>query len=110
MCRTTTTLWAPYVMRSNRSLKRSGISNKRCACIRQAASSYGLAKIHKQQGHYAAALEELRAAGAVDPNSASVYYLRAQNLLAMGLRQEAKTEFAKAASCAKLPATSWSAK
>lgn len=65
---------------------------------RQAASSYGLAKIHKQQGHYAAALEELRAAGAVDPNSASVYYLRAQTLLAMGRRQEAKTEFAKAAS------------
>ena len=98
-------------MRSNRSLKRSGISNKRCACDpRQAASSYGLAKIHKQQGHYAAALEELRAAGAVDPNSASVYYLRAQTLLAMGGGRKPRQSSQKLPACAKLPATSWSAK
>jgi tetratricopeptide (TPR) repeat protein len=63
----------------------------------QAASAYGLAKIYKQQGKYPAALDMLRAAGDIDPHSASVYYLRGQTLLAMGRRQQAKSEFAEAA-------------
>jgi len=57
------------------------------------ASEYGLAKIYKQQGKYAAALEALHAAGAIDPRSSSVYYLRGQILFAMGRRQEAKSQF-----------------
>jgi tetratricopeptide (TPR) repeat protein len=60
-------------------------------------SDYGLAKIYKQQGKYAAALEALRAAGAIDPQSASVYYLRGQILFAMGRRGEAKSQFDEAA-------------
>jgi tetratricopeptide (TPR) repeat protein len=63
----------------------------------QAASDYGLAKIYKQQGKYGAALEMLRAAGAIDPNSASVYYLRGQILFATGRRREARSEFDEAA-------------
>jgi tetratricopeptide (TPR) repeat protein len=60
-------------------------------------SDYGLAKIYKQQGKYAAALEALRGAGAVDAQSSSVYYLRGQVLFAMGRKAEAKVEFDKAA-------------
>lgn len=60
-------------------------------------SDYGLAKIYKQQGKYAQALEALRAAGAIDPKSASVYYLRGQVLFAMGRRAQAKPEFDEAA-------------
>jgi tetratricopeptide (TPR) repeat protein len=60
-------------------------------------SDYGLAKIYKQQGKYAAALEALREAGAVDAQSSSVYYLRGQVLFAMGRKAEAKAEFDKAA-------------
>jgi tetratricopeptide (TPR) repeat protein len=63
----------------------------------QGASDYGLAKIYKQQGNYAAALELLRAAGAIDPQSASVYYLRGQILFAQGRRREAKSQFDEAA-------------
>lgn len=59
----------------------------------QGASDYGLAKIYKQQGRYDLALAALRAAGAIDPKSASVYYLRGQILYAMGRRKEAKPEF-----------------
>ena len=60
-------------------------------------SDYGLAKVYKQQGKYAAALDALRAAGAIDPQSSSVYYLRGQVLFAMGRRREAKSEFDEAA-------------
>jgi tetratricopeptide (TPR) repeat protein len=60
-------------------------------------SDYGLAKIYKQQGKYAAAIEALRAAGAIDPQSSSVYYLRGQVLFAMGRRTEAKSQFDEAA-------------
>jgi tetratricopeptide (TPR) repeat protein len=60
-------------------------------------SDYGLAKIYKQQGKYLAALEALRAAGAIDPQSSSVYYLRGQILFAMGRRGEAKPQFDEAA-------------
>jgi tetratricopeptide (TPR) repeat protein len=59
-------------------------------------SDYGLAKIYKQQGKYAAALDVLRAAGAIDPQSSSVYYLRGQILFAMGRRSEAKSQFDQA--------------
>jgi tetratricopeptide (TPR) repeat protein len=61
------------------------------------SSDFGLAKIYKQQGKYAEALNALRAAGAMDPQSASVYYLRGQVLFAMGRRAEAKPEFDEAA-------------
>jgi tetratricopeptide (TPR) repeat protein len=60
-------------------------------------ANYGLAKIYKQQGKYAAALDALHAAGAIDPRSSSVYYLRGQILYAMGRRQEAKLQFKEAA-------------
>ena len=60
-------------------------------------SDYGLAKIYKQEGKFAEALAALRAAGAIDPNSSSVYYLRGQVLFAMGRKVEAKREFDEAA-------------
>ena len=64
---------------------------------RQGASDYGLAKIYKQQGKYAQALEALRSAGGIDPASASVHYLRGQILRAMGRPAAAKLEFTEAA-------------
>jgi tetratricopeptide (TPR) repeat protein len=60
-------------------------------------SDYGLAKIYKRQGKYAAALAALDAAGAIDPRSSSVYYLRGQTLFAMGRRAQAKSQFDEAA-------------
>jgi tetratricopeptide (TPR) repeat protein len=60
-------------------------------------SDFGLAKIYKQQGKYAEALNALHAAGAIDAQSASVHYLRGQVLTAMGRRAEAKPEFDEAA-------------
>ena len=60
-------------------------------------SDYGLAKIYKQQGKYGAALAALDAAGAIDPQSSSVYFLRGQILFAMGRRGEAKSQFDEAA-------------
>jgi len=62
-----------------------------------ATSDYGLAKVYKQQGKFAHALDALRAAGAIDSRSASVYYLRGQILFAMGRRREAKSQFDEAA-------------
>jgi len=60
-------------------------------------SHYGLAKIYKQQAKYLEALKALHAAGTIDPQSASVHYLRGQVLFAMGRRAEAKPEFDEAA-------------
>ena len=60
-------------------------------------SDFELAKIYKQQGKYAEALHALGAAEAIDPRSASIHYLRAQVLFAMGRRAEAKPEFDEAA-------------
>jgi len=60
-------------------------------------SDYGLAKAYKQQGKYPQALEALNAAGAIVPQSSSVYYLRGQVLFAMGRRLEAKSQFDEAA-------------
>jgi tetratricopeptide (TPR) repeat protein len=57
-------------------------------------SWYGLAKIDKAEKHYAAALKELDSAGAIDPKSPSVHYLRAQVLTQLGRKAEAQTEFA----------------
>jgi Flp pilus assembly protein TadD len=57
-------------------------------------SWYGLAKIHKQRNQYGEALSALEAAGKIDPQSASVHYLRAQVLLAMGRKAEAREELA----------------
>lgn len=59
-------------------------------------SSFGLAKIYKEQGKYTEALSELAAAVAVDPQSASVHYLRGQVLYAMGRHAEARPEFNEA--------------
>jgi len=60
-------------------------------------SDYGMAKIYKQQGKYAQALDALDAAAAIDRQSSSVYYLRGQILFAMGRRPEAKLQFDEAA-------------
>ncbi len=57
-------------------------------------SWYGLAKIDKAEKHYAEALKALDSAGAIDPKSASVHYLRAQILTQLGRKAEALTEFA----------------
>jgi tetratricopeptide (TPR) repeat protein len=60
-------------------------------------SDYGLAKVYKQQGKYAAALDALRSAAAIDPQSSSVCHLRGQVLFALGRRQEAKSQFDESA-------------
>ena len=57
-------------------------------------SWYGLAKIHKQKKKYGDALSALETTGKIDPESASVHYLRAQVLLAMGKKAEAREELA----------------
>ena len=62
---------------------------------RLGTSWYGLAKIYKQQRKYAEALRALKAAGEIDPNSASVHYLTAQVLLAQGENAEARKELAQ---------------
>ncbi len=59
-------------------------------------SSFGLAKIYKEQGKYTEALSALGAAVAIDPQSASVHYLRGQVLYAMGRHTEARPEFDEA--------------
>ncbi len=57
-------------------------------------SWFGLAKIDKVEKRYAQALKALDSAGAIDPKSASVHYLRAQVLMQLGRKAEAQTEFA----------------
>jgi tetratricopeptide (TPR) repeat protein len=57
-------------------------------------SWFGLAKIDKAEKRYADALKALDSAGAIDPKSASVHYLRAQILMQLGRKSEAQTEFA----------------
>ena len=59
-------------------------------------SDFGLAKIYKEQGKYTEALSALRAAAAIDPQSASVHYLRGQILFAIGRRAEARLAFDEA--------------
>jgi tetratricopeptide (TPR) repeat protein len=59
-------------------------------------SDFGLAKIYKEQGKNTEALSALRAAAAIDPQSASVQYLRGQILFAMGRRAEARLAFDEA--------------
>jgi tetratricopeptide (TPR) repeat protein len=59
-------------------------------------SWYGLAKTYEREHQYPKALEALAHAGNIDPNSASVHYLRGQVLLRMGQREQAKTEMATA--------------
>jgi tetratricopeptide (TPR) repeat protein len=61
---------------------------------RLGTSWYGLAKIYAKEKKYAAALQALDAAGGVDPNSASVHYLRAQALTQLGRKTEAQAELA----------------
>ncbi|MGA2592701.1 MAG: tetratricopeptide repeat protein [Bryobacteraceae bacterium] len=57
-------------------------------------SWYGLAKIYGKQKKYAEALRALDSAGAIDPKSASVHYLRGQILMQLGRGPEAKAEMA----------------
>ena len=57
-------------------------------------SWFGLAKIYKDEKRYAEALRALDKAAEVDPGSASVHYLRAQVLTALGRKKEAATELA----------------
>jgi tetratricopeptide (TPR) repeat protein len=59
-------------------------------------SSFGLAKIYKEQGKYREALSAIRAAAEIDPQSASAHYLHGQILFAMGRRTEARAEFDEA--------------
>jgi tetratricopeptide (TPR) repeat protein len=57
-------------------------------------SWFGLAKIYRREKRYSAALKALDEAGELDPNSASVHYLRAQVLAALGKRNESQNEMA----------------
>jgi tetratricopeptide (TPR) repeat protein len=59
-------------------------------------STFGLAKIYKEQAKYTEALSAISAAAVIDPQSASVHYLRGQILYAMGRRAEARPEFDEA--------------
>ena len=59
---------------------------------RLGTSWFGLAKIYKQEKRYEAALKALDEAGGIDPESASVHYLRAQVLTALGRKGAAQTE------------------
>lgn len=58
-----------------------------------ASSQFGLAKIYREQGKYREALAALDAAGKLDPNSASVHYLKGQILVRLGRRADGQTEF-----------------
>jgi tetratricopeptide (TPR) repeat protein len=59
-----------------------------------ASSWFGLAKIYKQEKQNSRALEALAEAGSIDPNSASVHYLRAQILAERGQKDQARAEMA----------------
>ena len=61
---------------------------------RLGTSWYGLAKIYAKEKKYGEALQALDSAGAIDPKSASVHYLRGQILMQLGRRAEAKLEMA----------------
>jgi tetratricopeptide (TPR) repeat protein len=61
---------------------------------RLGTSWFELAKIYRKEKRYAEALKALDEAGAIDPRSASVHYLRAQVLLAVGRRSESQLEMA----------------
>lgn len=62
-----------------------------------ASSYYGLAKLGLISKRYSLALQNLDRAGRIDPKSASVHYLRARVLQAMGRKHAAASEFATAA-------------
>jgi tetratricopeptide (TPR) repeat protein len=57
-------------------------------------SWFGLAKMYRQDKRYSEALKALDEAGTIDPQSASVHYLRAQILAALGRKSESQTEMA----------------
>jgi len=61
---------------------------------RLGASWFGLAKIYRQEKRYSQALKALDEARALDPQSASVHYLRAQVLAALGRENESHSEMA----------------
>jgi len=55
---------------------------------------FGLAKLYRQEKRYDDALRALSQAGAIDPDSASVHYLRGQVFSALHRKNEATEEFA----------------
>jgi tetratricopeptide (TPR) repeat protein len=57
-------------------------------------SWYGLAKIYREQGRSNQALKAIDHALAIDPNSASVHYLRSQILSQLGRKEDAQTDLA----------------
>jgi tetratricopeptide (TPR) repeat protein len=61
---------------------------------RLGTSWFGLAKIYRQEKRYAKALKALHEAEAIDPQSGSVHYLRAEVLAALGRKDEARREMA----------------
>jgi tetratricopeptide (TPR) repeat protein len=61
---------------------------------RLGTSWFGLAKLYRRERRYAEALKALDEAGALDPQSASVHYLRAQVLAALGRKNESNGEMA----------------
>ena len=61
---------------------------------RLGTSWFELAKIYRQEKRYSEALKALAEAGSIDPQSASVHYLRAQVLLAVGRKNESQLEMA----------------
>jgi tetratricopeptide (TPR) repeat protein len=61
---------------------------------RLGTSWFGLAKTYRQERRYAESLKALDEAGALDPKSASVHYLRSQVLAAQGRKNEAQAELA----------------
>jgi Flp pilus assembly protein TadD len=61
---------------------------------RLGTSWFGLAKIYRQEKRYSEALKALSEAETLDPRSASVHYLRAQVLAALGRSNESHNEMA----------------
>jgi tetratricopeptide (TPR) repeat protein len=61
---------------------------------RLGTSWFGLAKTYRQEKRYSEALKALSEAEALDPQSASVHYLRAQILAALGRAAESHSEMA----------------
>jgi len=70
---------------------------------RLANSHLGLARIYQRRQKYAAALAETDAALKADPARSDAHYIRAQLLLHLGRKQEAKKEMTAAAGVSERP-------
>lgn len=62
-----------------------------------ASSAFGMARFYRQEEKYPQELAALDTAGKLDPNSASVHYLRGQILVRVGRKEEGRKELATAA-------------